>query len=398
MGRVSRRQRQPRPLRRAQARRPAHPVRQAGRRRRQGARSLRRPSRIPTRCCSSRCRSSTARRSRRRGSRRSPDAGVAIAVYPLERDALPAWIAARLARQRQRVAPETLAFLADRCEGNLLAARQEIEKLGLLLPEGELGARRRRARGDRRRPLRRLPAVGSVARGRRRARAAHHRRARSRRRRHPAAAVAARRGHPRAGVGAARRSRRERRSPSRSATRASGASGRRRWSAPRAACRPTRSRRCCRALARLDALAKGIGRGNVWDELRTAALTLAGKPLPLSPVAGTGAETAGTDAEDRGAAAIRASQSRRRGIAGRAPLEQRARDHRRAARVVRDHPPARAVALHRHEAEAVRRDQARDHGAGHGRRARRQRRAAAACRSSRRRCRKRTAPAAASRS
>ena len=68
------------------------------------------------------------------------DAGVAIAVYPLERDALPAWIAARLARQRQRVAPETLAFLADRCEGNLLAARQEIEKLGLLLPEGELGA------------------------------------------------------------------------------------------------------------------------------------------------------------------------------------------------------------------------------------------------------------------
>ena len=41
------------------------------------------------------------------------------------------------------------------------------------------------------------------------------------------------------------------------------------------------------ALARLDALAKGIGRGNVWDELRTAALTLAGKPLPLSPVAGT---------------------------------------------------------------------------------------------------------------
>ena len=35
---------------------------------------------------------------------------------------------------------ETLAFLAERCEGNLLAARQEIEKLGLLLPEGELAA------------------------------------------------------------------------------------------------------------------------------------------------------------------------------------------------------------------------------------------------------------------
>jgi DNA polymerase-3 subunit delta len=67
-------------------------------------------------------------------------AGVAIAVYPLERDALPAWIAARLARQRQRVAPETLAALADRCEGNLIAAKQEIEKLGLLLPEGDLEA------------------------------------------------------------------------------------------------------------------------------------------------------------------------------------------------------------------------------------------------------------------
>ena len=40
------------------------------------------------------------------------------------------------------------------------------------------------------------------------------------------------------------------------------------------------------ALARLDALAKGIGRGNVWDELRMAAMMLAGKPLALSP-AGT---------------------------------------------------------------------------------------------------------------
>jgi DNA polymerase-3 subunit delta len=65
-------------------------------------------------------------------------AGATIAVYPLSRDELPAWIAARLARQDQRVAPETLAFLADRCEGNLLAARQEIEKLALLCPPGEI--------------------------------------------------------------------------------------------------------------------------------------------------------------------------------------------------------------------------------------------------------------------
>jgi len=32
------------------------------------------------------------------------------------------------------------------------------------------------------------------------------------------------------------------------------------------------------ALARLDALAKGIGRGNAWDELRTVALMLMGLP------------------------------------------------------------------------------------------------------------------------
>jgi len=31
-------------------------------------------------------------------------------------------------------------------------------------------------------------------------------------------------------------------------------------------------------LARLDALAKGIGRGNVWDHLRDVALALAGRP------------------------------------------------------------------------------------------------------------------------
>ncbi|HJU21923.1 MAG TPA: DNA polymerase III subunit delta [Casimicrobiaceae bacterium] len=66
------------------------------------------------------------------------ECGVAIGVAPLDRAALPAWITERLSRNRQRVSSETLAFLADRCEGNLLAARQEIEKLALLLPAGEL--------------------------------------------------------------------------------------------------------------------------------------------------------------------------------------------------------------------------------------------------------------------
>src|SRR5262249_6504379 len=58
--------------------------------------------------------------------------------YPLERNELPRWIAARLSRQKQKAGNETLQFLADRCEGNLFAAQQEIEKLGLLLPAGEL--------------------------------------------------------------------------------------------------------------------------------------------------------------------------------------------------------------------------------------------------------------------
>jgi len=66
------------------------------------------------------------------------DAGVTIAVQPIERAALPKWIAERLARNGQRATRDTLAYLAERCEGNLLAARQEIEKLALLLPAGEL--------------------------------------------------------------------------------------------------------------------------------------------------------------------------------------------------------------------------------------------------------------------
>jgi len=71
-------------------------------------------------------------------------AGVTVRVDPVERKALPQWIAQRLALQGQRVqggdeGQRTLAFFADRVEGNLLAAHQEIQKLGLLYPPGELG-------------------------------------------------------------------------------------------------------------------------------------------------------------------------------------------------------------------------------------------------------------------
>src|SRR5499427_320297 len=64
--------------------------------------------------------------------------GAVVNVFPVDRPRLPEWIGARLARQKQSAAPETLRFLADCVEGNLLAAHQEIQKLSLLLPPGEL--------------------------------------------------------------------------------------------------------------------------------------------------------------------------------------------------------------------------------------------------------------------
>jgi DNA polymerase-3 subunit delta len=72
------------------------------------------------------------------------EAGVTLEVNPVERAALPQWIAQRLAAQGQRVVAgvegqRTLQFFADRVEGNLLAAHQEIQKLALLYPAGELG-------------------------------------------------------------------------------------------------------------------------------------------------------------------------------------------------------------------------------------------------------------------
>jgi len=65
-------------------------------------------------------------------------AGALVDVYPVERQRLPAWIAERLGRQRQRAPHEALEFLADRVEGNLLAAHQEVQKLALLAPQGEI--------------------------------------------------------------------------------------------------------------------------------------------------------------------------------------------------------------------------------------------------------------------
>ncbi|MBL8328886.1 MAG: DNA polymerase III subunit delta [Rubrivivax sp.] len=69
--------------------------------------------------------------------------GVSLRIDGVSRAALPAWIAARLALQQQHVeegpaGEQALAFFADRVEGNLLAAHQEVQKLALLHPPGVL--------------------------------------------------------------------------------------------------------------------------------------------------------------------------------------------------------------------------------------------------------------------
>jgi len=203
---------------------------------------------------------------------------VAIAVYPLTRDELPSWIAERLARQGQRATRQTLALLAERCEGNLLAARQEIEKLGLLLPEGEIGAEavlrvvtdvarydvfelsEAWLLGDAARAIRIIAALEAEGEGLplllwQLGEDVH--------------AVASVLDAVGTGV------------PIAAAIRNARAWGKRQAAMERAARRvtPGAIAPLLAALARLDAVSKGIGRGNAWDEFRTAALSFAGKPV-----------------------------------------------------------------------------------------------------------------------
>ena len=209
-------------------------------------------------------------------------AGVAIAVYPLERDELAPWLAARLGRQGQRGTSATLAFLADRCEGNLLAAQQEIDKLGLLLPEGELAPEAvERAvtdvsrydifqlseawlAPDAARALRIIAALEAEGAGIQLllwqlGEDIH--------------ALASVREAMAAGT------------PVATAIRNARVWGKRQGAMERAARRISSEAIAplLKALAGLDALSKGIGRGNAWDDLRTVALTLAGKPSVTLP-------------------------------------------------------------------------------------------------------------------
>jgi DNA polymerase-3 subunit delta len=63
-------------------------------------------------------------------------AGAWLAPNPPNPGELPDWIGERLSRHGLRADRDTLEWLAERVEGNLLAAHQEIEKLALLLPAG----------------------------------------------------------------------------------------------------------------------------------------------------------------------------------------------------------------------------------------------------------------------
>jgi DNA polymerase-3 subunit delta len=65
-------------------------------------------------------------------------AAVYVEIPNVERAQLPGWIGTRLAAQNQSADRQGLDFIADRVEGNLLAAHQEIQKLALLYEPGKL--------------------------------------------------------------------------------------------------------------------------------------------------------------------------------------------------------------------------------------------------------------------
>ncbi|MCB1845531.1 MAG: DNA polymerase III subunit delta, partial [Halioglobus sp.] len=65
-------------------------------------------------------------------------AGAHVEVWPVNRGELPAWINARMKAAGLLPDRDAVRLIADRVEGNLLAAQQEVEKLRLLLGEGQV--------------------------------------------------------------------------------------------------------------------------------------------------------------------------------------------------------------------------------------------------------------------
>lgn len=66
--------------------------------------------------------------------------GVVLQVWPIAQEKLPAWIEQRMRAVGLQPTPDAIALLAERIEGNLLAAHQEIDKLRLLHEGGRIDA------------------------------------------------------------------------------------------------------------------------------------------------------------------------------------------------------------------------------------------------------------------
>ena len=64
--------------------------------------------------------------------------GSVVEAKAVAGQALPQWIRQRLQHNNLDIEPDALALFAERVEGNLLAAKQEIDKLALLHPPGHL--------------------------------------------------------------------------------------------------------------------------------------------------------------------------------------------------------------------------------------------------------------------
>ncbi|MDE2406347.1 MAG: DNA polymerase III subunit delta [Xanthomonadaceae bacterium] len=65
-------------------------------------------------------------------------AGHAVVAWPVKPHELAGWLSARLRQRGLKATPDAVARLAQRVEGNLLAAAQEVDKLALLL-QGQAG-------------------------------------------------------------------------------------------------------------------------------------------------------------------------------------------------------------------------------------------------------------------
>ena len=66
--------------------------------------------------------------------------GCIVEIWPIETQQLPMWLKNRAAAQNLQLTPDAIAILCDRIEGNLLAAKQELDKLQLLQGSSPLSA------------------------------------------------------------------------------------------------------------------------------------------------------------------------------------------------------------------------------------------------------------------